>query len=77
MKNLISTILIFIAVLAAVIVGYLQSEKWLKNTAIQNCLKAGVDKFINADGKGGADVPNKDAYKFCLKEIGYKTEFVK
>lgn len=72
MKQNIGTIVIGIALLAGVALGYLQSEKWLKNTAVQSCLRVGVDKFVNADGKGGADIPNKEAYNFCMKEMGYK-----
>lgn len=72
MKQNIGTIIIGIAVLVGVILGYLQTEKWLKNEEIQGCIIAGVDKFVNADGKGGADVPNMKTYEFCMKEKGYK-----
>jgi len=72
MKLNIGTIIIGLALIAGVVFGYMQSEKWLKNEAIQGCLSVGVDKFVNADGKGGADVPNPNSYDFCMKEKGYK-----
>lgn len=72
MKNSIGLITIGIALITGVIIGYFQSEKWLRNEAIQGCVMAGVDRFVNADGKGGADVPNIKTYEFCLKEKGYK-----
>ncbi len=71
MKTNFGMVLIGIALIAGVVLGYFQSQKWLKNEAIQGCLLVGIDKFVSADGKGGAEIPNQKAYEVCMKEKGY------
>jgi len=77
MKNTIGTIIIGIAILTGVVLGYLQSEKFLKNIAVQGCLTAGMDNYVNENGLGGANIPNYESYKICMKEKGYSTSLVK
>ena len=77
MKDIVCTIIIAITLLAGVILGYLQSEKWLKQTAVQGCLEVGIDKYVNDNGLGGAEIPNYSAYSVCMKEKGYSTNIKK
>ena len=77
MKQTIGTIIIGLALLVGVVLGYLQSEKWLKNEAVQGCMVVGVDKYNGIDGASGASVPNIDSYKTCMSEKGYTTSLNK
>ena len=77
MRNKINIFLIIAAILLAVVlvyavrVSYTQSEKWLKQTAVQGCLEVGFEEYTNPEGNSKAIIPHKQTYEDCMREKGY------
>jgi hypothetical protein len=66
------TRLIIVAVLTAFIaVVFIQSNKWLMQTAVQGCLLVGQDEYVYPESNSKAVVPNLKAYRQCMDEKGY------
>lgn len=62
------------AVIAVVaVMAYMVSNKWLKNEAVNSCLKAGKTTSTTQDDKGGKytnEEPLQYWYETCMKEKG-------
>ncbi|RJR24796.1 hypothetical protein C4578_02335 [Candidatus Microgenomates bacterium] len=71
MRKDIGTILIGAALIGAVVLGYRQSERMIKNNAVQGCMTVGVNTYENPEGGSSARVPDWDSYQRCMKEKGF------
>ena len=63
------SILIGCAVFAGVM--YLQSEKWLKQSAVQGCLMVGRDTYNYPVSSSSAQIPNQQIFEECMQTKGY------
>lgn len=70
MKNII-LIIITLTLVVAVLAGVFLAQKAIKNQAIDDCLKAGVAKFVNEAGQD-VEVPDGYWYDFCMSEKNLK-----
>jgi hypothetical protein len=69
--SLISSLLIAAAIAAIAIVSFIQSEKYIKNTAIDGCLQAGrLETKTNKNEN--VTIPENYWYTFCMEQKGYK-----
>lgn len=76
MNNLFKTILaISIAVFAVLtpLLIYVQSNKYLKQKAVQECMLAGKDEYDFPLNNSKSSTFNKESYAVCIQEKGYQT----
>ncbi len=69
--NSITRLIIAVALTALVLVAFMQSAKWLKQSAVQGCLQVGRDEYIYPETNTKAVVPNIKAYEDCMIKKGY------
>ena len=76
MKNAQTLGLILLAAAIAVVgvLGNMTAQTWVKNQAINNCLKSSsfTSEVGGETGKTSSMEPMKNWYEFCLKEKGLK-----
>jgi len=71
MKELLPKLLFALALLGGVAVAFVQSEKYLKIRAVDDCMNAATFTYVDS-AKGITTVePMKDQYETCIKTKGY------
>ena len=63
-------IIVTIAVVVAVVLGWLIAQKYLHERAVQGCLEVGYEEYNNPAQNSKAVTFNKQAYEFCMGEKG-------
>lgn len=66
----IKMIIITILTAIALILGYLEAEKYIKVNAVADCLRVAQIELV--DGKQTVKTPENYWYNFCMKEKGLK-----
>lgn len=76
MNNLFKiTLAISIAIFAVLtpLLFYLQSNKYLKQKAVQECMLVGKDEYTFLENNSKSSTFNRESYALCLNEKGYQT----
>ena len=71
MKHLIPHILITLALTGGVAVIFMQSDKYLKHKAIDDCMKASTFTYTDTEKGTTTMEPMKEPYEKCLQAKGY------
>lgn len=69
--NVSIVIAIILVALGLGLIGYMQSEKWLKQNAINVCLHAGLEKYNYPESNTSSEIPSMEMYESCMKKMGY------
>lgn len=67
----IATVFVAISAIALVVIGFIQSNKFLRQQAIGACIKAGVEEYGYPEDNAKSSTPNMAAYKDCMAQMGY------
>ncbi|MBI4226066.1 hypothetical protein HY612_03035 [Candidatus Roizmanbacteria bacterium] len=68
-------LILLAAVIAAVgVMGNMTAQKWVKQQAIDSCLKTSsyTSEVGGTEGRNSSVEPMKNWYEFCMKEKGLK-----
>lgn len=66
-----ATVFVAISAIALVIVAFIQSNKFLKQHAMGECIQAGYEQYTYPADNTSSTTPNMAAYKDCMAQMGY------
>ena len=60
-----------LAVIIAIVVGFIQSNKAMRTYAVGQCMQAGMEEYSYPESNTKSTTPNRGAYEECMAEMGY------
>ncbi|OGG18913.1 hypothetical protein A3D78_05655 [Candidatus Gottesmanbacteria bacterium RIFCSPHIGHO2_02_FULL_39_14] len=69
-KNM-AAVFVAVSAIALVVVAFIQSNKFLRQHAMGECIKAGYEEYSYPEDNTKSTTPNMAAYKDCMAQMGY------
>lgn len=66
-----ASVFVAISAIALAVIAFIQSNKFLKQQAMGNCIKAGYEEYAYPADNTKSTTPNMAAYKDCMAQMGY------